>query len=308
MIANIGSIDSDHRFGAAILRRVLHQSIGAVPDLFWPSVEAGLRELYRVLSPGGRLGISVRIYESKARLLNPSRYGLTDDQIQDMRSTLERRRKNRLRTSLAGIGRSHALHTYSSRDDHLSQSRTASVSRDIASSRQTRRRGSRRPCCVEGSRGRDIAAQFSSTQRRTAAGHRPASVRRAGGHNPERAETRLASTNLRKTSRGDQIWQILDRFCRVTVDERRERQVGQQPGRPLEINNEQSAARLEDSADFSKTTLLQFSGQVVHHHAAQHDVDARVGEWQSFDACDAVVNVEPRARCFVSSNGDHFVE
>jgi ubiquinone/menaquinone biosynthesis C-methylase UbiE len=48
---------------------------------FWPSVEAGLQELSRVLAPGGRLAIAVRMRREGVGVLSPSRYGYTDAQI-----------------------------------------------------------------------------------------------------------------------------------------------------------------------------------------------------------------------------------
>jgi hypothetical protein len=50
-------------------------------------------------------------------------------------------------------------------------------------------------------------------------------------HEAERAETRLAATHLSNASRWDQRWEVLDGFIRATMDELRECQVRQQPGR-----------------------------------------------------------------------------
>jgi len=56
---------------------------------FWPSVERGVAELHRVLQPGGRLAIGVRMRQDRG-MLNPSRYGMTPDQVHEICHALER--------------------------------------------------------------------------------------------------------------------------------------------------------------------------------------------------------------------------
>lgn len=48
---------------------------------FWPSVAAGAREVYRVLAPDGLAILAVRMRRPTAGSLDPSRYGLTDEQV-----------------------------------------------------------------------------------------------------------------------------------------------------------------------------------------------------------------------------------
>ena len=48
---------------------------------FWPSLEEGLRELQRVLTPGGRAVIAVRMRQASAGRLDPSRYGMTEQDL-----------------------------------------------------------------------------------------------------------------------------------------------------------------------------------------------------------------------------------
>jgi len=95
----------------------------------------------------------------------------------------------------------------------------------------------------------------------------------------------------------------------LAVYEGGERKVRQQSTRPLEVDDQEPTAWLEDSTNLSETTLLQFTRQVVHHQAAEHDINTGIGERQSFDARDPIVNIEtralalPRATAIISADG-----
>jgi ubiquinone/menaquinone biosynthesis C-methylase UbiE len=55
---------------------------------FWPSLEAGLREVHRVLAPAGLIVLAVRMRHIVAGVLDPSRYGYTDSQVADLQRVL----------------------------------------------------------------------------------------------------------------------------------------------------------------------------------------------------------------------------
>jgi ubiquinone/menaquinone biosynthesis C-methylase UbiE len=90
---------------AALKQGRLDLRIGSVSDLpypdqhftkactvhtlyFWPSVEDGLREVARVLAPDGRLVIAVRMLRKESGRFDPSRYGLTDDDLAEIVAAL----------------------------------------------------------------------------------------------------------------------------------------------------------------------------------------------------------------------------
>jgi ubiquinone/menaquinone biosynthesis C-methylase UbiE len=55
---------------------------------FWHSVKDGLREVRRVLAPEGRLVIAVRMRHERAGRFDPSRFGLTDEDVAEIVATL----------------------------------------------------------------------------------------------------------------------------------------------------------------------------------------------------------------------------
>jgi SAM-dependent methyltransferase len=56
--------------------------VGAVHSIyFWQSLEEGLREVRRVLHPAGRAVIAVRMRQLNAGRFDPSRYGLTEEDL-----------------------------------------------------------------------------------------------------------------------------------------------------------------------------------------------------------------------------------
>jgi ubiquinone/menaquinone biosynthesis C-methylase UbiE len=55
---------------------------------FWPSVEAGLRELRRVLAPGGRLVLAQRLRKAGAGRFDRSRFGMTEERLAALTATL----------------------------------------------------------------------------------------------------------------------------------------------------------------------------------------------------------------------------
>ncbi len=56
---------------------------------FWPALESGHRELPRVLASGGHIVLAVRMQHPNASRLDPSRYGLTDADVDEVVKVLE---------------------------------------------------------------------------------------------------------------------------------------------------------------------------------------------------------------------------
>jgi ubiquinone/menaquinone biosynthesis C-methylase UbiE len=56
---------------------------------FWPSVEAGAAELRRVLVPGGRVVLAMRMQQERGGPFNPSRYGVSEARLAEISRSFE---------------------------------------------------------------------------------------------------------------------------------------------------------------------------------------------------------------------------
>lgn len=127
----------------------------------------------------------------------------------------------------------------------------------------------------------------------------------AGRHEPERAEAGLAALDVGEARRRDDGGKLLHPVGHAAVDQDGERQAGEKPTGPLEVHNQQPAAGLEDATDLGKAARLQVVRQVVHHQAAEHDVEGGIGEGQGLNSGHTVVDAETAASGFLSGDGDH---
>jgi len=57
---------------------------------FWPEPEAGIREIHRVLSPGGRLVLALRMRRTDVGRYSRSRFGFTEKRAVAVRQMLEK--------------------------------------------------------------------------------------------------------------------------------------------------------------------------------------------------------------------------
>jgi ubiquinone/menaquinone biosynthesis C-methylase UbiE len=71
---------------------------------FWPSLDEGLAELRRVLVPDGLMVLAVRMRRERAGPFDPSRYGLTDEDVARIEAALKRLGFHDVRSRCRNLG------------------------------------------------------------------------------------------------------------------------------------------------------------------------------------------------------------
>jgi hypothetical protein len=99
---------------------------------------------------------------------------------------------------------------------------------------------------------------------------------------------------------------MLEPATEMTVQHETHCHLGEPAARMLEVYDQQPAVRPEHPPDFRQPRRFQLIRQVLHHQAAENNVEAGIGVREGLNRADAVVDLDAGPRGLLSGEIDHF--